>query len=402
VLKEEKMKKIFAVLFAMVLVVSLTFEACAPTPQGPNTQLWDPDVDGEVTFFQLRWMASPEEVLYPNSNVGGVEFTFLAGAGDWLLDSHDGGYINVVIDTTAFGGSRQWAVRNLYLTYSSLDFLLGSTPRVMFSLGLHGEAAVESLLAAVFLSDEPLEQQPEAEELSAYTAWYIPYLVGGMDGGGSATWDLPVIIRAFEGSRAMPVRTESINITTNNVIAINETWGGCGPGAAARSIFYLGQNATTSPQDVYNDLYQSMGTNENGTLHADLLAGKNSYCEDNGLNITSELVFQDAVVNGTLSWEDLTQKVQDALHNNCDVEVYFGWRNATAENLTGHMAFVTSVTDYADGSAEIRYVDDPYQGDGKPQNVETVITTDRNGILTGGELFGMVYGFMIECLTGKG
>ncbi len=393
------MKKIFSILFALVLAVLLMFGACVPDGNGgePTVQEWDPDDHGEVSFMQLEWMASPEEALYPYSNVGEVEFAFLAGAGDWLLDQHGGGWLNVVIDTTAAGGDLQWAVQNLYLTYKNMDYLLGSTPSVQFSLGLDNETPIEELEAAVFLSSEPLEEQPEAEELSAYTVSLEPYLVGGgMFGdldGGSATSDIPLIIGPFIGLAALPVRTESISIPVKNVTKINEGHNMCARGAVARSISYLGKvhNFTTdNPQDIYDDLVKAMNiTGNNRTIEAKLLDGKNSYCVKKGLNITSEILPPTGVPNSTAMWKDITKKVQDALKNKCDVEIWIAW-NATS----GHMAMVTSVTTSANGSATITYVDDPIQGDGNATNKAHVISTNASGNF---DTTSSVVGFMIEC-----
>jgi hypothetical protein len=391
--KGGKVKKIFAILFALVLVVSLTFGGCTPTPQGPTTQLWDPDVDGEVTFFQLCWMASPEEALYPHSNVGAVEFTFLEGAGDWLLDEYGGGWLNVVIDTTADGGSRQWAVQNLYLTYQDLDYLLGSTPSVQFSLGLDGNTSIESLDAAVFLSSGPIEEQPEAEELFPYTVSHMPYLVGGRVDGGSGNSTIPLTIGPFVGSTAKPVRTARIKPTLAGVVPIDEGHNGCAPAAAARSLAYLG--VTTNPQDTYSDLYNRMHTNPavGGTTDGNLLAGKNDYCGNHTLNITSKIVYRDTYnpSNGypyeQSSWNDLMEEVKDALEAGCDVELLISLSGGG-----GHVAMVVSVTDYEDGSATIAYVDDPSQGDGVAQNDEHEISTDNAGNFAG----GTVDGFMIE------
>ncbi len=376
------MKKIFSILFALVLAVLLTFGACVPDGNGgePTVQEWIPDIHGEVSFMQLEWMASPEEALYPYSNVGAVEFTFEDDAGDWLFDQHGGGWLNVVIDTTAAGGDLQWAVQNLYLTYQNLDYLLGSTPSVQFSLGLDGETPIEGLEAAVFLSSEPLEEQPEAEELFPYTVSLMPYLVGGRLDGGSANSTIPLIITPWIGPISLPDRTASINITVADVVPIDEGHMGCAPGAAARSISYLGEVhgfATDDPQDIYDDLVNWMDTDicSNGTTDANMLSGKNSYCAANNLSINSETVSFDM------------EKVQDALDADCDVEILIGWSGG------GHVAMVTSVTRHANGSYTIRYVDDP-QGDGVAENKERIISTNSTGGFGGSR----VDGFMIECV----
>lgn len=372
------MKKILSTLFALVLAVSLMFVACVTTP--PPYQEWDPDIHGQVTFMQLFWMASPEEALYPHSNVGAVEFAFLEETGDWLLDSYGGGYLNVVIDTTAAGGAEQWAVQNLYLTYKNLDYLLGSTPTVQFSLGLDGKTPINSLEAAVFLSSKPLEEQPEAEKFFTYRVSLMPYLVGGLDGGGSAISTIPFIIGPWVGPISLPKYTAWSLLYVSNVSAIDEGHMGCAPASAARSISYLGELHgfdTDDPQDIYDDLVESMDTDicGNGTFVENMLAGKNSYCDAKGLPINSEIVSFDP------------QQVRDALDNGCAVEILIGWSGGG-----GHAAMVTGVTVHTDGSTTITYVDDPNQGDGVAENQEHVITTDASGEFANGTVFG----FMIE------
>jgi len=391
-------KNILSILFALVLAVLLTFGACAPDGNGgePTVQEWIPDVHGQVSFMQLEWMASPEEALYPYSNVGAVEFTFLEGAGDWLLDQHGGGWLHAVIDTTAAGGDLQWAVQNLYLTYNTLDDLLGSTPSVQFSLGLDGETPIEELEAAVFLSSERCTSIEVTDVLFTYPVSLEPYLVGGFDGGGSALSDIPLIIGAWIGPIPLPERTATVGRVA--VAAIDEGHSGCAPASAARSIDYLGQVhgfLTDDPQDIYDDLVDAMDTDigiDGGTADDDMLAGKDSYCEANELFIDSEIVWIDAYdpVDGW-SWSDLIEEVQDALDAECDVEIFMRWWSRG-----GHVAMVTSVTSHADGSATIHYEDDPTQGDGVAENKHHVIAPDAFGDFDR----GWVAGFMIECVLG--
>jgi hypothetical protein len=360
--------------------------ADVPEPVGPPLwPEWDTEIHGEVTFFQLSWMASPEEALYPYSNVGMVEFTFSEGAGDWLLDQYDGGYLNVVIDTTAAGGTDQWAVQNLYLTYKNLDFLLDSTPSVQFSLGLDGETLIESLEAAVLLSDELLKESPvvKEEHFESFKVSIMPYLVGGLFGGGSAMSDIPKIIGPWIGPLVPPVETHSIAVTGAYIPPIEEGHMGCAPGAAARSISYLGQVhdfPTPSPQDIYNNLVRRMKTDicGEGTVIRNMRDGKNSYSVAKGFPIgPSRLV----------DWNNNIPMVTDALAAGCNVEIFIGWSKGG-----GHAAMVTKVSVHADGSTTIHYVDDCQDTQGA-QNWHRVIRTDPAGNFRDGE----VWGFMIQC-----
>jgi hypothetical protein len=333
------------------------------------------------------------------SNVGTVQFFFSEGAGEWLLAEHGGAWLNVVIDTTAFNGSQQWVVQNLYLVYPDPAYMLGSKPSVQFSLGLDDWMPLPDLQAAVFLSDGPLTDYPAESFFDVFLVFPKPYLVGGRldQGGGSALSDIPFIIGPWIGPLSLPVRTAAINITAASIAAIDEGHQGCAPGSAARSIDYLGQNnddiETGDPQGIYDDLVEMMNTGicTTGTADDDMLDGKNTYSDANGLPIGSEIAYTDTYepTEGS-SWSDLMEKVQDALDAGCDVEILIGWSGGG-----GHAAMVTGVTVHADGSATITYVDDPNQGDGVAENEEHVITTDASGDFG----TGTVDGFMIECVV---
>ena len=415
------MTRIFSILCAVVLVMTLAFAGCGGEEEEEEEEgeLYTQFTDsyGEVRFYQLAWMESPEDPLYLSSNVGEVEFIFGAGAGEYLIG---GGWLNAWIDTTAHNGTYQWALQNLYLSYPSEDFLLGSSPSVQFSLGLDNETPIDELEAAVFLSDGPLEGQPEGE-LVGYWVGLAFYLVGGEYGGGSEVSDIPLTIGSFNGSSSPVVRNVSICIPVKDVPAIEEGCEGCAPGAAARSISYLGNpkvcNFTTDDaQTIYKDLVVAMvtcikcncnstveccvlnppgdcGCNETklccGTIPDLMLKGKNSYSGNHGFDIESELVWTTGY-GGTMTWKNLTEKVKDALQKCCDVEIGIRWGGGG-----GHRAMVTFVADHADGSTTIGYVDDNQSMPGA-QNNEHIIHTDNTGRFTD-STNSTVGSFMIEC-----
>jgi hypothetical protein len=414
-------RKLFLILLALVLALSVGLVACTGSSQAeqeeeeeppePTMVKWGPYIHGTVTFSQLQWMASPEEARYPSSNVGEVEFTFLEGAGDWLLGNEDsgGGWLNVVIDTSAAGGMLQWAVQNLYLVYPDMNYLLGSTPSVQFSLGLNNETAIGEgeLEAAVFLSHEPLEEQPQAEELVPYSVSSMPYLVGGENGGGSGYWDTPHTIGSFNGSSAPVANSAWLCIPVSEVAEIDEGHCGCTPGAVARSISYLGgyhKLTIPSPQDIYTQLVSDMGTQigGNGTNHLDGLIGKNNFCTSRNLAIESERIYTDTFhPDWGESWHNLIWKVRDALKECCGVELgYQVWNWTGTENewkaIGGHTAMITSVTIKDLDFAEIWVVDD-HQGDKLAENREYAILTNHLGkILNFGKNI-TITNFVFEC-----
>jgi hypothetical protein len=411
-------RRLFLILLALVLALSVGLVACSggseqeEEEEEEEEEPWVSDY-GEVSFSQLAWMASTDKALYPYSNIGEVEFSFSEGAGDWLLEDYGnedygGGWLNVVIDTTDAGGDVEWAVQNLYLVYPDMDYLLGSTPSVQFSLGLDNETRIEEgqLQAAVFLSHEPLEGQPQADELLTYPVSSMPYLVGGLDGEASADPTIPHLNGSFVGAdfigcSSPAVSTESICFPVNQVASIDEDVNMCSCGAYARSIYYLAMKwlfPADNPQMIYDDLVEARETvwATNQTWPQKVLCLKDSYCGQNCTNIASELVLKTGS-GGNISWSDLTKKVQGALKDCCDVEIWYGWRKNVAGNFTGHMAMVTSVTNHRDGSTTIHCVDDPQQGMGGAQNHEHVVSTNNSGWAPNG--LHVVYGFVIECFT---
>jgi hypothetical protein len=377
-----------------------------PQPEPPG--LWDSEVYGEVTFSQLEWMYTPERALYPYSNVGEVKFTFLEGALGLL---RDGAWINMVIDTTAARGTYQWAVQNLYLTYEDEDYLLASNPSVQFSLGLDNETPIDELEAAVFLSDEPFEEEPEADELSTYEVSHKPYLAGGWDqdffgedsSGGSALSDIPWDISSYVGTTFEPVSTACIGAPWGGPWDwhdIEEPVMGCFPGAATRSIAYLrlinGWWDIPEGQELYDILYVMTGTNGNGchNFHAGKQAFFEEYIsEEYHVNVSDQRLMN---INFNPSdpdvwpygWESLIQQVQTALNNDCDVEMGIGWTGGGC-----HGVMVTCVTLHMGGSTTITYLDDHSQGNAGGGDSVTVISTNNIGEFNAGH----VGGFVIEC-----
>jgi hypothetical protein len=387
------MKKIFSILLALVLMVLLTFGSCVGEENGsePTIETWQPDVHGEVTFSQLDWMESPREALYPYSNVGVVEFAFLDGAGDWLLAEHGGGWLNVVINTS---GTAAWSVQNLYLTYNDLDYLLASKPSVQFSLGLDNDTPIEVLEATVFLSSEPLEEQPETEAHSRYTVSHTPYLVGGGDldwfgtlEAGSADSDIPLHIVSWFGTTFDPVRTACIFLPVADWAYIEEPNMGCFPGAAARSISYLSLInfwGLPYPQDLYAILYYLTDTDQNGCHN--FAAGKLAFFEQYNLDV-SDNVYKNIEYHpddaDAWNWEICVQQAQNALDNGCDVMMSLKWNGGGC-----HGVMVTCITLHMGGYTTISYVDDGQQGQNGGGNTVHVISTNHKGEFGGSYVSG--------------
>ena len=190
---------------------------------------------------------------------------------------------------------------------------------------------------------------------------------------------------------ATPVRTTSPTATPGWIVidsgsvngtipAIDEGCNECAPGSVARSIQYMaGRNGQSvpSPQDMKDDLADDMQTDpNNGTQIDDILSGKNTYTGDNGLPINSQIQYGLPMAD-----------VINTLNSGGDVEILIGW-----DGGGGHAAMIISVTQHADGSYTIVYVDDPNQGDGQAENQPHVIHVDPNGNFPGGHIIG----FLIE------
>jgi hypothetical protein len=224
-----------------------------------------------------------------------------------------------------------------------------------------------------------------------------PYLAGGRvsaDGavaGGSAyaraswllgPWLGPDVFWPMPPLRNWPPSPGWATKPWRDIEGVAEYIDGCAPAAATRSIKAVMGAAgikTEPAASMYSDLIETMETGiaMGGTEDADMLVGKEGYCDGHGLPLDSGLSYGPPSL----------QAAQDALVAGGDVEVLIAW-NPNG----GHVAMVTGMIQWPDGSWTITYVDDPDQSDGRAENEEHVIQVDPGGGFDGGH----VDGFMLE------
>ncbi len=331
----------------------------------------------DVQVRQLDWLGADGEVLIPASRVVDLELSFdPTDPEDQLL--LDGAFVNVVSE------DGQWLVQNLPLFAQDPEELAGIRPSVMLGLPQDNGVPVELLVLGVTLTPEPLPGPPEPI-LQPVEVFPSPYLVGGRLGGGSNLSTIPFTLGPWVGPLLPQPEGGGFVDPDITIRPVSEDSMGCAPGGAARSIQYLGDRngfETDSAQEIYDDLVDDMNTDvgDGGTSDPDNLEGKDEYVDENNLPIDTR-----QVLDGLGSIRD----VANALEGGGDVEILIDW-----EGDGGHVATVTGVVKWPDGSVTISYVDDPTQGDGVAENRQHVIHVRPDGTFDG----GTVDGFQIQTL----
>lgn len=348
------------------------------TPPTPTLTLTPPPPPPlSISFNQLNWLADDGNVRFANSRVASASFSFTSGARQ-LLDANGGGFLNVVTDT---GSGPQWSVQNLYLTYHNRKELMHAHPNVQFGFPVANGTRVSQIAYAVRLTKKPLTQIALTPPLNLQAEVLLrDYLVGGINEGGSGGADGLLNIGAWNGcpnvNKCAPNQDTMgrVLVATDKLPAVNEDKMGCAPAAAARSIKYMKGDTVGDVQNIYDGLKAAMGTNDTtGTSDASILSGKRKYTKDNKLGITSNMV----------SWSKSEAVLaSSALDSGGDVEALIKW---SGKNI-GHMVMITSITQIDKTHFQIKYIDDPVQGDGKAENQEHVITVNRDGTFEGGQI----------------
>lgn len=390
-------KRIIVLPFALLFVMFLTLSGVWTPPRASagtlnrapftvhaiqrdaNTRAQTANVT--LDFNQLHWLNDDGSVGLQFSRVAVAQFSF-AGSAKMLLDTNGGGFINVITDI-GNGSGPLWTIQNLYLSYPNKKQLTHAHPTVQFGLPTNNGAPVPNLVYAVSLTKKPLDQFIAPPTVPAQVQ-PRDYLVGGLEQGGSGNSDLPQQIGAWVGCpdvgmcKPNPEKTARILIATNNVAAIDEGKMGCAPSAAARSIKYLKGDSVGDPQGIYDGLKGAMGTSPTtGTTKDNMLEGKRKYTKQNKLKIDTKMV----------GWSKSgATAVMGSLNSGADVEILIKWNNQE----TGHAAMVTSITKIDKDHFEVKYVDDPTQGDGKAENQEHVIIVDKDGNFPGGKITHMM------------
>lgn len=336
-------------------------------------------------FTQLTWLDDAGGPLVPYSHVVVVEFAF--GPGDLqLLAAQGGGYLNLVTDT---GDGPRWSVENLYVAYPDLPYLLQSRPTLQFDAGSADGLPLQVLAWSLAITAQPLAAPPQQPPAFAQVQ-QREYLAGGVDAGGSGVLELVASIGPFTGCHAADCAAPQLvammpRPVAANVAAVDEGTMGCVPAALARSLKYLfgdGALAGTDVQDIYGELYGLLGTSAaTGTKHDAIKSAKKKYAKQHDLDVqTNDWNFKNGAKFGA-----------EGLTAGADVEMRIVWPNGQ-----GHFVMVTEIVALGkDKGYQIKYVDDPRQGDGQAQNQEHTITVDKDGRITSGG-GGSVASFMVE------
>ena len=336
----------------------------------------------DVSFRQLNWLNDDGSMGIFASQVGEAEFHFDASNPDdqIFLLPNGGGYINVVMQPN--DEAVDWVVQNLYISYPDPAFMMDSSPSVQFHLPIAEGEIVEFTLYEILVTPEPLIEPPFILDNQSPVE-LVDYHVGGFAGGGSGLAITPFIIGPWIGPfpGTLPIDWAWTWLPGDLIDTVDEDLNGCAPGSASRSIEYLGWVggfATGSAQDIYDQLKNDMHTGPDGTSDPDMLSGKQSYTDRNGLPICTELVYNFA---------EQIDNIMQCLRDGGDIEILISWNGGG-----GHAAMITQIVKHSDGSYTITYVDDPTQGDGNAENEEHVIHVAPDGTFAG----GTVDGFMVE------
>jgi hypothetical protein len=306
------------------------------------------------------------------------------------------GWVNIV--TSVGGGSNNnWAVQNEPVVFDSAGDITSDLPESYnFDLGQTDGLNVGTLSYSINLSATPLVSEPIGTLTLASVVGYTEVEGTTTDPGsegdeaGTAAQDA---VGSEGAATASTAGRGSIKTTTSNIASVNEAKNGCAPGAAARSIKYLGSmfpslNITQSAQGVYGTLTNYMQTTKTGgTMISNFVSGKNLYFTTNNLQIAPTVVttnFAAAI---------------SALNSTGDVELGVSW----GPGRGGHCVFVTGVTTLYTNGVPYRYVvnviQDPAQGSGSTTNGTDTYTFDTSGNMLNRSAGARVNSFRIEMAT---
>ena len=300
------------------------------------------------------------------------------------------------------------------VVFDNFADLNGSTPfSFSFDLGQTDGTAVSSLNYSLTLSTTPLGSQPggplSSSGVTTGTEVEGNQTDPGSEGDEAATParnSVGIGAAAAAGAAAALTGRGAVQTPATNIPSVNEADNGCAPGAAARSIRYLGNmfpslNITQSAQGIYGTLTNLMQSDtgpgsSNGTKIANFISGKNLYFTTNNLSIAPTVVTTNF------------GQVISALNATGDVEIGVSWGFQVVGGVTnylgGHAVMVTGVTTLYTNGVPYRHVvdvvQDPLQGSGSTTNENDRYEFDTNGnLLNKGGIGARINNFRIEAVV---
>ena len=352
-----RVNRLSAFVFVSAVIASLTL---ATTPAHAVT----------TSIEQVSWGNGTGGYEDQNSQWGRASVGFSAADIGSLTAFGSGymGWVNIV--TTVVGGSNNnWAVQNEPVVFDNLADLNGSLPfSFSFDLGQTDGTAVSSLNYSLSLSTAPLGSQPGGP-LSSIGVTAATEVEGNQTDPNSEGDEAATAARdsagvgAVVGAAAALAGRGAVQTPTTNIPSVNESDNGCAPGAAARSIRYLGNmvpslNVTQSAQQIYGTLTNLMQSDtgpgsSNGTKIANFISGKNLYFTTNNLAIAPTVITTNF------------GQVVSALNSTGDVEIGVNWGFEVVGGVTnylgGHAVMVTGVTTVYTNGVPYRYFVDVVQ-----------------------------------------
>jgi hypothetical protein len=391
-----------AFVFVSALMASLTL---IPAPAHAVT----------TSFDQVSWGNGTGGFEDQSSQWGRANVSFSASDIGSLTAFGSGymGWVNIVASVGG-GSNNNWAVQNEPVVFDNLADLNGSTPfSFSFDLGQTDGTAVNNLNYSLTLSTGPLGSEPGGP-LSLASVAAATEVEGNQTDPNSegniastaARDSIGIGAAAAAGAALALTGRGAVQTPLTNIPSVNESDNGCAPGAAARSIRYLGNmfpslNVTQSAQGIYGTLTNLMMSDtgpgsSNGTRIANFISGKNLYFTTNNLSIAPTVVTTNF------------GQVISALNSTGDVEIGVSWGYNVVGGVTnylgGHAVMVTGVTTIYSNGVPVRYivdvVQDPLQGSGSTTNETDRYEFDTMGnLLNKGGMGARINNFRIETVV---
>jgi hypothetical protein len=343
------------------------------------------------------WTIGFDQIDWLNNTGGYTDYQSDWGFGTFQLSSADAGlfqsgpfgylaYLNITT-TVPGGGTDNWAVQNMPLWFSSLgEMNMRTTYGLTFDLGITaGSSRVNSLGYYLTIDSNPFASLPTGSQTAA-SVGVANWLFGGagdISGAGSSgnTGDsFPGMAVNFVGaSPGNPaVAGGSINVAQSNIVAVTEDPNGCVPGATTRSLFYLRSNGIANFSGTVTNMYQtlvsnmntSIGSNGTGTEYSNFLSGKSLWAKSNNVSIVT------TSTNAVGALRSLT--------NGADVEAWINWVTTNIDgtlSTNGHLAFVSSLNVYSNGSYTIGIIDSAQNGSTTNRFWDLAVNTDGSSTL---------------------